>query len=339
MNYIDLRSDTVTLPTDEMRRAMFEAQVGDDVYQDDPTINKLEALAAKMVGKEAAMFVPSGTMGNQVSIMTHLRERGNEIIVSDECHVVAHEVGAAAVLSQAFARTLHYENGIPEPEKIRAAVRGENIHFPKTGLICLENPLASGKVVPLSVMAEVRKIADEKNIPIHMDGARLFNAATALGVEASEIVKYVDSVMFCLSKGLCAPVGSMVAGSAEFIERARKNRKLLGGGMRQAGFLAAAGIIALEKMTKRLDVDHANAKYMAKKLSEMDGISIDLDSVEINMVFFKLDRPQELKDALPELMLKHGIKINGERTACSVSLPRTVSAKRISTRHWKYLIP
>ena len=193
MNYIDLRSDTVTLPTDEMRRAMFEAQVGDDVYQDDPTINKLEALAAKMVGKEAAMFVPSGTMGNQVSIMTHLRERGNEIIVSDECHVVAHEVGAAAVLSQAFARTLHYENGIPEPEKIRAAVRGENIHFPKTGLICLENPLASGKVVPLSVMAEVRKIADEKNIPIHMDGARLFNAATALGVEASEIVKYVEN--------------------------------------------------------------------------------------------------------------------------------------------------
>ena len=140
MNYIDLRSDTVTLPTDEMRRAMFEAQVGDDVYQDDPTINKLEALAAKMVGKEAALFVPSGTMGNQVAIMTHLRERGSEIIVSDECHVVAHEVGAAAVLSQAFARTLHYENGIPEPEKIRSAIRGQDIHFPKTGLICLENP-------------------------------------------------------------------------------------------------------------------------------------------------------------------------------------------------------
>lgn len=312
MNYIDLRSDTVTLPTDEMRRAMFNAQVGDDVYQDDPTINKLEALAAKMVGKEAALFVPSGTMGNQVSIMTHLRERGCEIIVSDECHVVAHEVGAAAVLSQAFARTLHYENGIPQPEMIRNAIRGENIHFPKTGLICLENPLASGKVVPLSVMAEIRAIADEKNIPIHMDGARLFNAATALGVEASEITQYVDSVMFCLSKGLCAPVGSMVAGSAEFIERARKNRKLLGGGMRQAGFLAAAGIIALEKMTKRLGEDHDNAKYMAKKLSEMDGISIDVDSVEINMVFFKLDRPQELKDALPDLMLKEGIKINGE---------------------------
>jgi threonine aldolase len=312
MNYIDLRSDTVTLPTDEMRRAMFNAQVGDDVYQDDPTINKLEALAAKMVGKEAALFVPSGTMGNQVSIMTHLRERGAEIIVSDECHVVAHEVGAAAVLSQAFARTLHYENGIPQPEMIRNAIRGENIHFPKTGLICLENPLASGKVVPLSVMAEIRAIADEKNIPIHMDGARLFNAATALGVEASEITQYVDSVMFCLSKGLCAPVGSMVAGSAEFIERARKNRKLLGGGMRQAGFLAAAGIIALEKMTKRLGEDHDNAKYMAKKLSEMDGISIDVDSVEINMVFFKLDRPQALKDALPDLMLKEGIKINGE---------------------------
>ena len=312
MNYIDLRSDTVTLPTDEMRRAMFEAQVGDDVYQDDPTINKLEALAAKMVGKEAALFVPSGTMGNQVAIMTHLRERGSEIIVSDECHVVAHEVGAAAVLSQAFARTLHYENGIPEPEKIRSAIRGQDIHFPKTGLICLENPLAAGKVVPLSVMAEVRAIADEKNIPIHMDGARLFNAATALGVEASEITKYVDSVMFCLSKGLCAPVGSMVAGSAEFIARARKNRKLLGGGMRQAGFLAAAGIIALEKMTKRLGVDHDNAKYMAQKLSEMDGISIDLSSVQINMVFFKLDRPAELKASLPAKMLAHGIKINGE---------------------------
>lgn len=312
MNYIDLRSDTVTLPTEEMRRAMYEAQVGDDVYGDDPTINKLEALAAKMAGKEAAMFVPSGTMGNQVSIMTHLRERGLEIITSDEAHIVAHEVGAPAVLSQAFTRTLHYENGIPEPEKIRAAIRGENIHFPKTGLICLENPLAIGRVVPLEVMAEIRAIADEKNIPIHMDGARLFNAATALGVEAPEITQYVDSVMFCLSKGLCAPVGSMVAGSAEFIARARKNRKLLGGGMRQAGFLAAAGIIALEKMTKRLDVDHQNAKYMAQKLSEMDGVSIDLDSVQINMVFFRLDRPQALKDALPEKMLVHGIKINGE---------------------------
>lgn len=258
------------------------------------------------------MFVPSGTMGNQVSIMTHLRERGNEIIVSDECHVVAHEVGAAAVLSQAFARTIHYENGIPEPEKIRNAIRGENIHFPRTGLICLENPLASGRVVPLSVMAKIRTIADEKNIPIHMDGARLFNAATALNVDASEITKYVDSVMFCLSKGLCAPVGSIVAGSAEFIERARKNRKLLGGGMRQAGFLAAAGIIALEKMAGRLNVDHANARYLAEKLSKMNGVSIDLSSVEINMVFFRLDRPQALKDSLPDKMLEKGIKINGE---------------------------
>lgn len=309
--WIDLRSDTVTQPTQEMREAMYRAQVGDDVYGDDPTMNELERKAAEMLGKEAALFMASGTMGNAVAVMSHI-QRGNEVILSDTAHIVAHEVGGAAVLSQAFIRTLHFKDGLFDAEQIRAAIRDRsNIHYPYTGLICVEEPLATGKVVPLERLQQVYKMAKEENIPVHMDGARIFNAATALGVDVKEIAACTDSVMFCLSKGLCAPVGSMLVGSKEYIERARRNRKMLGGGMRQCGFLAAAGLIALEVMTKRLQEDHDNAKYIAQRLQKMPGVTLDMNSVEINMVFFKLDAPKEVIDSLPEKMLEAGVKING----------------------------
>ncbi len=309
--WIDLRSDTVTQPTQQMREAMYHAQVGDDVYGDDPTMKELEEKAARMLGKEAALFVASGTMGNAIAVMSHT-QRGNEIILSDTAHIVAHEVGGAAILSQAFIRTLHFENGIFDAEQIRAAIRDrENIHYPRTGLICVEEPLATGKVVPLEKLRQVYMMAQQEKIPVHLDGARIFNAATALGVDVKEIAACADSVMFCLSKGLCAPVGSILVGSKEYIEQARRYRKLLGGGMRQCGFLAAAGLVALEVMTKRLQEDHDNAKYMARRLQKIKGISLDMDSVEINMVFFRIDAPEQVIQTLPEKMLEAGIKING----------------------------
>jgi len=311
LRYIDLRSDTVTMPTVEMRKAMFEAEVGDDVYGDDPTINALEKLSAEIVGKEAAMFVPSGTMGNQLGVMTHTF-RGDEVILGENAHIAVHEVGATAVLSGVQLRTIKSSDDILYPELIQKAIRFDDIHEPRTGLICLENALANGTVVPLDVMKKIFEIAKHHQIPIHLDGARLFNAATALGVSAAQIVQYTDSVQFCISKGLCAPIGSMLAGTKAFINKARKNRKLLGGGMRQAGILAAAGIIALEKMTKRLEEDHENARYLGKRLLEIPGVELDLEKIHINMVFFKLNRPSFNPDVLVSKFFEKGIKINGE---------------------------
>lgn len=310
MRYIDLRSDTVTQPTDEMREAMAKAIVGDDVYGDDPTICLLEKKAAEYAAKEAALFVPSGTMGNQLSVMTHTT-RGNEIIAEENCHIVQHEVGAAAVLSGVQLRTVKGNRGIMEPQDVLNAIREEDIHYPETGLICMENALSNGTVVPLSRMKEIYDIAKKHNIPVHLDGARLFNAASALGVDASQITQYTDSVMFCLSKGMCAPVGSMLAGSKLFIARARKNRKLLGGGMRQAGILAAAGLIALEKMSKRLNIDHENAKYMAMRLLEIPGIKLIPEDVQINMVFFDMEETETSSAKLVSELFKKNIKING----------------------------
>ena len=227
MRYIDIRSDTVTQPTQKMRDAMYTAVVGDDVNRDDPTMLELEELAAKLVGKEAAMFVPSGTMGNQVSIMTHTR-RGDEVICGELSHIVIHEVGAPAVLSGVMVRTIKTADYL-RPEQLLPAIRPDDIHMPHTGLVEMENPTAMGRVVPLDIMRQNYELAHQYGLPVHLDGARLFNAATALGCDVKEITQYCDSVMFCLSKGLCAPVGSIVAGSKEFIDRARKNRKMLGG--------------------------------------------------------------------------------------------------------------
>ena len=310
LRYIDLRSDTVTQPTDEMREAMAKAIVGDDVYGDDPTVNLLEEKAAEYAGKEAALFVPSGTMGNQLAVMTHTK-RGNEIIAEENCHIIQHEVGAVAILSSAMVRTIRGEKGVMNPQDVLNAIRGNDIHYPETGLICMENALSNGTVVPLEVMKEIYTIAKGHNIPVHLDGARLFNAAAYLGVDAAQITQYTDSVMFCLSKGLCAPIGSMLAGSKEFIEKARKNRKILGGGMRQAGILAAAGLIALEKMSKRLHIDHENAKYLAERLMSIPGIKLDYKDVQIDMVFFDMEETGISSDKLVDELFKKGIKING----------------------------
>jgi len=285
LGFIDLRSDTVTLPTEEMRRAMAEAEVGDDVYGEDPTIQRLERLAAEIMGKEAALFVPSGTMGNQVSVMTHT-QRGDEVIMEAESHVYYYEVGAMAVLSGVQARPVPGRRGVMDPDDVRKAIRERNnIHFPRTSLVVLENThnRGGGKVLPLENVKAISDIAHSNGLSVHMDGARIFNAQVATGIPVSEYAKYADSVMFCLSKGLCAPVGSMVVGSKDFINKARKNRKMLGGGMRQAGVLAAAGIIALTKMVDRLQEDHDNAKLLAVKLQEL-GYGVNPEEVETNMV-------------------------------------------------------
>lgn len=311
MRLIDLRSDTVTQPTPEMRRAMAEALVGDDVYQDDPTVNRLEQEAARRLGKEAALFLSSGTQSNQVAVMSWTK-RGDEIIVSDGCHIYEHEVGAVAVLSGANMRTLHFDGGIPQPALIESAVRGQDIHFPETALICVENALSDGRVVPVDIMKQIYEIGQKRGIPVHLDGARIFNAAVSLGVDVQELTQYADSVSCCLSKGLCAPIGTVLAGSQAFIDRARKNRKLLGGGMRQAGVIAAPALIALTQMPARLKEDHDNAKYMAEKLAVIPGVSCDPSQVEINMAFFSIDKPAAVRDNLQAAMREKGIKISPE---------------------------
>jgi len=304
---IYFRRDTVTKPTKEMRDAMANAIVGDDVYEDDPTIKELEALAAKMTGKEAALFVSSGTMGNQLAIYTHTN-RGDEIIVGKTSHIKNYEVGASAVISGVSYHLLDETDGMMNLAQISNGIRGNDIHFPDTSLVCLENAHGSGKVLPLEYMKSVSTIAKEHNIKVHLDGARLFNAATALNVDASEITKYVDSVTFCLSKGLACPVGSMLCGSKEFILKARRGRKLLGGGMRQVGILGAAGLVGLNKMTKRLHLDHENARYLADKLSQIKEFDVINDRTHINMVFCTSNL--DFND-MEKFMLTKGIKISG----------------------------
>lgn len=309
MRYIDLRSDTVTMPTQKMRDAMYHAEVGDDVYADDPTVRELEEYAANLVGKEAALFVPSGTFGNQLALFTHCI-RGDEVILGDDCHIVAHEVGAAAVIAGVQLRTLKSNKGELDPEEIASKIRGEDIHFPRTGLICLENAHSNGRVIPLRNMREIHGIAQQQGIPVHLDGARLFNAAAYLGVEAAELTRCCDSVMFCLSKGLCAPVGSILAANKEFIDKARKGRKLMGGGLRQAGFLAAAGLIALKEMIQRLPEDHDNARLLGEELAKIPGIKVNLEDLHINMVFFDMSGTGCNTDGLVQEFFKKGIKIN-----------------------------
>ncbi|SHH37256.1 low-specificity L-threonine aldolase [Thermosipho atlanticus] len=308
MDYIDLRSDTVTKPTEEMRKAMYNADVGDDVYGDDPTVNRLERMIADILEKEDAIFVPSGTFANQLALFTHC-ERGNEVILGDDTHIVQHEAGAASVIAGVQLRTIETDKGVLPPEKVLERIRKvEDIHFPKTGLICLENAHSNGRAIPLENFEKIRKIADDYNIPIHLDGARIFNASIALGVEPKEIAKYADSVSVCLSKGLCAPIGSLLVGSKEFIQDARKKRKIMGGGLRQAGIIAAAGIVALEKMRSRLVEDHENAKYLAKRLEEFGYINI-VEQVDINMVFFRINKKFDENKFL-DYLYKNGIKIN-----------------------------
>jgi threonine aldolase len=309
MRFIDLRSDTVTVPTEAMKKAMFEAEVGDDVYGDDPTVNELEAFAAKLIGKEAALFVPSGTFGNQLALLTHCK-RGDEVIVGDDSHIVVHEVGAAAVIAGVQLRTLKSNKGELDPNEVESKIRGIDIHFPDTGLICLENAHSNGRVISLENMHSIYSMAKRHNLPVHLDGARLFNAATYLKVDVKEVTQYCDSVMFCLSKGLCAPVGSILAGSKEFIIKARRGRKLMGGGLRQAGFLAAAGLVALKEMVSRLAEDHENALYMATELSKIPGIKVNIEDVHIDMVYFNVNGTGCNSDKLVQEFYNRGIKIN-----------------------------
>ncbi|HZC05608.1 MAG TPA: low-specificity L-threonine aldolase [Ktedonobacterales bacterium] len=285
---IDLRSDTVTQPTAAMREAMYRAEVGDDVYGEDPTINRLEERAAEMVGKEAAIFVPTGTMGNAAAILTHCR-RGDEIIVGDRSHIYLYEVGGAARLNGSAARVVpNLPDGRLDPARLEASFLGDDVHEARTGLLCVENThnMCGGRALSPTTLRALTSTARRRGVPVHMDGARLFNAAVALGVPVRDLVAEVDSVMFCLSKGLSAPVGSMLAGSRAFIAEARRTRKLLGGGMRQAGVLAAAGLVALDEMVDRLAEDHTNAQRLAQGLAELPGVRIAPAAVESNILFF-----------------------------------------------------
>ncbi|MBU8877933.1 low-specificity L-threonine aldolase [Bacillus sp. FJAT-29790] len=281
---IDLRSDTVTKPTEEMRKAAYEAEVGDDVYGEDPTILKLEEIAADLLGKESALFVTSGTQGNQVAVLTHCRS-GQEIILESESHIFYYETGAVAAFAGVQTRTIAGIRGAMDPSAVQYAIRDEDQHFPETGLICLENThnRAGGAVVPISNMKEIYYIAVENNIPVHVDGARLFNSAAAVDKPVQKFTQYCDTVQICLSKGLGAPIGSILAGSREFIMRARKWRKRLGGGLRQAGVIAAPGLIAITKMRDRLIEDHENAKYLSDGLQQINGLQI-VNKVETNII-------------------------------------------------------
>lgn len=310
MKFIDLRSDTVTMPTAEMREAMANALVGDDVYQDDPTVNKLEEMAAEMVGMEAALFVPSGTFGNQLALFTHAK-RGQEVIIGKNNHIVVHEVGASAVIAGVQLRTVDTDNGKMDPHVVEKSIRVDDIHEPETGLICVENAHSVGTVMSIDNLKAIKQVGEKHKIPVHMDGARIFNAATSLGVDVKEIANCADSVMFCLSKGLAAPVGSILAGEKNFIEKARKKRKLMGGGMRQVGILAAAGIIALEKMALRLKEDHENAKYLADELSKISGINVIFGRLDIDMVFFEMREEIISSKNFVDKLFEKNIKING----------------------------
>lgn len=303
---VDFRSDTVTKPTVQMRQAMYETEVGDDVYGEDPAVNRLEELAAEMLGKEAGLFVTSGTQGNLISVLTHTCP-GQEVILESESHIFYYEAGGAALIGGVQLRTIPGKRGAMDPAAVEAAIRPRDIHFPVTGLISLENThnRAGGAVIPLSNMAALAAIGKKYSIPLHLDGARIFNAAWALGTTAKEIASYVDSVSFCLSKGLASPVGSVIVGEKDWIAKARKWRKRLGGGMRQAGVLAAAGIVALEQMIDRLPEDHALAKYLAEGLAKIAGVSVV--NPDTNIVLVNIEKTGWTATQLLNRLAKQGV--------------------------------
>ena len=325
MNIVDLRSDTVTKPTAAMWTAMAHAEVGDDVYGEDPTVNKLEAMAAERLGKEAALFVVSGTMGNLTALLTHCG-RGDEVIVGEKNHTFLYEQGGMAALGGIIPHIVPNQmEGTLCLSDVRDAIRGDDPHFPRTRLICLENTNNTCNGIPLTpwYMERVADVAREHDLKIHVDGARIFNAAAALDVDVRELVKHADSVMFCLSKGLCAPVGSMLCGSAVFIKEARRARKVLGGGMRQAGVIAAAGVVALEQMTGRLVEDHARAKRLAESLAEM--ATVVVEPVFTNILYFRLAPEVTLTAAeVAERLREYDILIN----------PRSARSFRAVTHYW-----
>jgi threonine aldolase len=288
---VDLRSDTLTLPTPEMREAMARAEVGDDVWGEDPTVQRLEAAAAARLGKEAGLFVASGTMGNLVSVVAHT-QAGQEVVLDLDSHIYNYEVAGGTIVGHVQMRPVKTERGFLTPEQVQESLRPANIHIPPTGLVCLENThnRHGGTCCTPEQIAAVAAVAHAAGVPVHVDGARLFNAAVALRRDVQEFTQPVDSVTFCLSKGLAAPVGSVVCGSAAFVERARRVRKMVGGGMRQVGILAAAGLISLERMVDRLAEDHANARTLAEAVAVMPALAVDLASVQTNIVIIRVDR-------------------------------------------------
>lgn len=327
---IDLRSDTVTKPTEEMLRAMAEAEVGDDVYREDPTVNRLEAIAAEILGKEAALFVTSGTQGNQVAVLTHC-VNGDEVIAEADSHIFYYEGGAMSALAGVQTRTLAGERGALRAEDVERAIRGNNIHFPRTKLICLENThnRAGGAVISVAQMKSVYDIAKKRGIPVHLDGARLFNAAVAQGVAVSELSAFADTVQICMSKGLSAPVGSILAGDRAFIEEARWWRKKLGGGLRQAGYLAAPGIIALTQMTERLAEDHERAQQLAKGLRQL---SLQVEQVETNIVLVNTDSIGQKAVAFLERLEEKGVlAVDFDEYVVRFTTHRHISEQHIET--------
>jgi threonine aldolase len=307
---IDLRSDTVTLPTPAMREAVYRAELGDDVFGEDPTTNRLEEMSAERMGKEAALLVASGTMGNLVCTLTHCR-RGEEVILGDRSHTFLYEAGGMSTLGGIHPHTIcNQPDGTMRLEDIEGAIRGNNVHFPRTRLICLENThnRCYGSALTSEYIDSVAALAKEHGLSVHLDGARIFNAAIALGNDVKELTANVDSLSFCLSKGLSAPVGSVVCGSSDFIAEARRARKVLGGGMRQAGVIAAAGITALEEMVDRLAEDHENARRLAEGIARIGGLSIELAKVQTNIIYFELDEgrmtPMELVTELNKKEVK-----------------------------------
>lgn len=337
MKEIDLRSDTATRPSSAMRTAMAAAEVGDDVYGEDPTVNKLEALSANMLGKEAALFVVSGTQSNLLALLCHC-ERGDEYIVGQQGHTYKYEGGGAAVLGSIQPQPLDYEaDGSLDLAKVESAIKPDDPHFAKTRLLSLENTQA-GKVLLLEYLRQAAAFARERGLALHLDGARIFNAAVALGRPAGEITRKFDSVMFCLSKGLGAPVGSMLVGSREFIDKAHRVRKILGGGMRQAGVLGAAGLVALEESPKTLHVDHQNARYLAEALSAIPGIRIIPEKVVTNIVIFDVagakKTPGEIcaalksKEVLANPFGKHTIRMVTHYDVDRAGIDRALAALR-----------
>lgn len=322
---IDLRSDTVTQPTPEMRKAMADAEVGDDVYGEDPTINRLQAMSAERMGKEAAIYVPSGTMGNLASVLAHCG-RGDEIILGDKSHIFLNEQGGMAALGGIVPHTVpNQPDGTLKSDDVLAAIRGDNPHYPRSRLICLENTHNTCNGAPLSpdYVSRIAAIAHNNNLYLHIDGARIFNAAAALNVPVNLLVKDADSVTFCLSKGLCAPVGAMICGRTDFIEKVHRTRKVLGGGMRQAGVLAAAGIVALEQMTERLGEDHAHAKQLQNAFGAVPWI--DAGPAQTNIFYFNLREDAPLTGA----QLAANLKAKG------ILLPnRGPGSFRVVTHYW-----
>jgi threonine aldolase len=306
---VDLRSDTVTKPSAAMRKAMHDAEVGDDVYREDPTVNHLQDRAAEIFGREAGLYVVSGTMGNQTAIKV-LTHHGHEVICEDRSHIYNFEMGMLSAFSGVVPRTIHAENGILTWGLIAPHVHTRNDHRARTGLVELENTsnLAGGLVYPLENSNDIVNHAHAVGLPVHLDGARIFNASVALGKSVVELTRNFDSVMFCLSKGLGAPVGSVLVGSKEFIEEARIVRKMLGGGMRQAGVLAAAGLIALEEGPQRLHIDHANARFLAKELAQIPGISIDATKVVSNILFFDVSGTGLTAPEISKLLAAQGVR-------------------------------